>query len=485
MTAPRVSIVMPVRDREALTKRCLAAIAADPPNVSWELIVVDDGSGDGTPRLLASLEEPMRALRRPASAGFATACNEGAATARASDWLLFLNNDTLPHPGWLDALLELGDESGRTAAVGSKLLYPDGSVQHAGVVFGQDGYPRHLYTGLPGDHPAVGHARRLQAVTAACALVRRDAFDAAGGFDTGYRNGLEDVDLFLRLGEAGWEVRYCPASVLTHMESVTRGRQSEDRREGERLYRERWRDRVRRDDLEAYVEDGLLSVRYSETHPIELRVSPELAICVHDGGDEALGRLVRAFSRRATELLGDAVRLSARVAELELGARRDGTPPARVAGPEVESADALLRELDRLQVELAGLQETAGEAQDGVSYRSLIVALREAVEDHVPEGSTVLVISKGDDDLVDLGDRSALHFPQAVGGDYAGHHPADSDEAIAGLERMRESGADFLVVPQASSWWLDHYAGFAAHLARYGTVLDGPHCRIVALRRDG
>ncbi len=485
MSAPQVSIVVPVRDREALTERCLTAIAADPPNVAWELIVVDDGSTDGTPALLESLEEPMRALRRPASGGFAAACNEGAAAARASDWLLFLNNDTLPEAGWLDAMLALASERPRTAVVGSKLLYPDGTVQHAGVVFGQDGYPRHLYAGLPGDHPAVGRERRLQAVTAACALVRRDAFDAAGGFDTGYRNGLEDVDLCLRLGEAGWDVRYCPTGVLTHMESVTRGRRSPDRSEGERLYRERWRDKVRRDDLDVYVEDGLLGVRYSETHPIELRVSPELAICAHAGGDEGLARLAQAFSRRATELLGDAIRLSARVAELELGARRNHTPPARSDVPEPKAADDVLRRLDRLQVELADLQATIGEAEDGVSYRSLIVALREAVEERVPEGATVLVISKGDDDLVELGGRNALHFPQDSTGDYAGHHPSGSEEAIAGLERMRESGAQFLVIPAASSWWLDHYAEFASHLAGYRTVLDGPHCRIVSLRAGG
>lgn len=497
MSAPRVSIVMPVRDREALTERCLAVIAADPPSAAWELIVVDDGSTDETPALLNRLEPPMRALRRPASGGFAVACNEGAAAARASEWLLFLNNDTHPQPGWLDAMLALAGEHPRTAVVGSRLLYPDGTVQHAGVVFGQDGYPRHLYAGLPGDHAAVGHERRLQAVTAACALVRREAFEAAGGFDSRYRNGLEDVDLCLRLGEAGWEVRYCPDSVITHMESVTRGRHSADRREGERLYRERWREGVRRDDLQIYAEDGLLCVRYSEAHPIELLVSPELATCAHAGGDAALAHLVQAFSRRATELLSDGVRLSARVAELELGERRNGAAPARSGAPEPEAtddagattepraADEVLRALDRLQVELAALQATIGEPQDGVTYRSLIVALRDAVEEQVPEGSTVLVVSRGDDDLVDLGARNALHFPQDASGDYAGHHPSGSDEAIAELERMRESGAEFLVIPSASSWWLDHYAELASHLAGYRTILDGPHCRIFALQGGG
>src|SRR6202040_3852687 len=87
----------------------------------------------------------------------------------------------------------------------------------------QDRYPRHVYTGFPADHPAVETARRFQIVTAACALMRREAFTLAGGFDTSFANGYEDVDLCLRLGELGYEVHYCPRSVVYHLESITRG----------------------------------------------------------------------------------------------------------------------------------------------------------------------------------------------------------------------------------------------------------------------
>ena len=159
------------------------------------------------------------------------------------------------------------------AAVGAKLLYPTGTVQHAGVVIGQDGYPHNLYAGFPADHPAVNRSRRLQAVTGACMLVRRAAFERVGGFDTGFLNSLEDVDLCLRLGEAGGEVHYCHEASSSTSSRPRAGRQDRFER-SVALYRERWRDRVRRDDLAVYVEDGLIEVEYADSYPLRLSVSP-------------------------------------------------------------------------------------------------------------------------------------------------------------------------------------------------------------------
>ena len=202
MSAPRCTIVIPVHDRAGLTRRCLDAIPADPPATPFEIVVVDDASTDETPALLAERSGAVRTLRREQNGGFATACNDGAAAAQG-ELLVFLNNDTEPHPGWLDALVAHADAHPEAAAVGAKLLFPDGSVQHAGVVVCQDGRPRHLYAGFPADHPAVHKPRAFQAVTAACMLVRRAAFERAGGFDPAFRNSLEDVDLCLRLRESG------------------------------------------------------------------------------------------------------------------------------------------------------------------------------------------------------------------------------------------------------------------------------------------
>jgi hypothetical protein len=106
-------------------------------------------------------------------------------------------------------------------------------------------------------------------------------------------------------------------------------------------------------------------------------------------------------------------------------------------------------------------------------YERETECVREAVKQTVPTGATVLMISRGDEELLRLNGRRALHFPQAEDGAWAGHHPADSAEAIGHLEVLREQGAGFLVVPPTYMWWLRHYDGLREHLdARYMTVLS-------------
>jgi GT2 family glycosyltransferase len=107
-------------------------------------------------------------------------------------------------------------------------------------------------------------------------------------------------------------------------------------------------------------------------------------------------------------------------------------------------------------------------------YTALTRRVEAAVRRHLPEGSTVLVVSKGDDALVELGDHEVWHFPQLDDGTYSGHHPADDDEAIAELERLRKRGAEYFVVPETSLWWLDHYRGFRRHLEGYRLASDDP-----------
>jgi len=91
------------------------------------------------------------------------------------------------------------------------------------------------------------------------------------------------------------------------------------------------------------------------------------------------------------------------------------------------------------------------------------------VERRIPTGAKILVVSKGDDDLLHLGDREAHHFLEGEGRAYAGHHPADSAQALRALEEMRSQGAEYLVLPASSLWWLDYYRDLAAHLERRST----------------
>src|SRR5215218_4719680 len=189
------SVVIPVYNQAALTRQCLEALVASPPVVAeLEIVVVDDASSDSTSRVLADYEGRVRVVRNERNLGFAGACNNGAANA-SGEWLAFLNNDTVPQPGWLDALLRYASGHAGIGVVGAKLLFPNGRIQHAGVVFAKNKAPHHIYAGFRADHPAVDKSRAFQVVTAACALIRRELFEDAGAFDTAFVNGYEDVDL--------------------------------------------------------------------------------------------------------------------------------------------------------------------------------------------------------------------------------------------------------------------------------------------------
>jgi hypothetical protein len=119
-------------------------------------------------------------------------------------------------------------------------------------------------------------------------------------------------------------------------------------------------------------------------------------------------------------------------------------------------------------------------------YAELVSRVQASVAEHVPPGSSVLVVSKGDASLVELPGVTAAHFPQDSGGGYAGHHPHDSATATAQLEELRRRGAEYLVLPASSRWWLDFYGEFAAHLANHGElVADMPDsCLIYGLGRS-
>ncbi|MBS1892423.1 MAG: glycosyltransferase family 2 protein [Actinobacteria bacterium] len=468
----RASVIVPVHGRAGLTARCLEALLPTMP-VDCEAIVVDDASPDGTAALLAGYGERIRVVSLARNVGFGAACNAGAAAADGKA-LVFLNNDTEPRPGWLEAMLAHAEQHPAAAIVGAKLVFPNGAVQHAGVVFGQGGYPHNLYAGFAEDRPEVERSRPLQAVTGACMLVRRAAFEALGGFDRGYLNSLEDIDLCLRAGARGEEVRYCHEAVVVHLESASRGR-SDRFAQSVDLYRERWRDAVRRDDLSVYLEDGLIEVEYAATYPLRLSVSPLLA-AIDDGRAAERERLLETYARQVGDLLAEVMRLTALAAS---------APPALPlpvpTGVAVDHA-GLLAEATRLEAEARTLQERfLPEPTAVLGYRSLVDRVREAVEETVPGDADVLVVSRGDRALVALGARPAGHFPQDPEGRYLGHHPRDSEEAIAELERLRRAGADYLVLPSTAYWWLEHYRGFADHLRDRYPAADRDACTIFEL----
>lgn len=250
------SIIIPVYNNLELTKQCLTAMASSTTGVDYEVILVDNGSADGTTAFLQTLQGDVRIIRNDENLGFAKACNQGAKAARGK-YLVFLNNDTIPQPNWLGPLVQEVDEHPEVGIVGSKLLYPDGTIQHAGVVFMREGLgPYHIYQKMPADSPAVNRRREFQAVTAACLLIRRDLFETVGGFDEAFVNGFEDVDLCLKVRRRGDQVVYQPRSVLIHLEGQTLGRKAgED--DNYRLLRDRWNNLVWLEDQDLhYHTDG-------------------------------------------------------------------------------------------------------------------------------------------------------------------------------------------------------------------------------------
>jgi len=249
---PRVAVIVPTRDRLELLRPCLEGVLRRSTYAPLELIVIDNGSVEPATRaFLAGLtgDPRVRVLRDDGPFDFSR-LNDRAARATDAPVLCFLNNDTeVVTPDWIEAMLEhaLRPEVG---AVGAKLLYPDGTVQHAGVVLGVLGSAGHVLLGRPADDPGPGGRAALvcnySAVTGACLMVRREAFRAVDGFaNPDLRVSFGDVDLCLRLAERGLRTVYTPFACLIHHESATRPRWTDPAEDA--AFQRRWGALVRDD----------------------------------------------------------------------------------------------------------------------------------------------------------------------------------------------------------------------------------------------
>ena len=309
------SLVIPVHNRAALTRQCLDTLIASPAaSAEIEIVVVDDASTDSTAELLASYPDTVQTIRHRRNTGFGLACNDGAEAA-TGEWLVLLNNDTVPQPGWLDALLSYAARHERLGLVGAKLLFPNDTVQHAGVVIAGDRQPRHVYTGFPASHPAVNKSRQFQGVTGACALIRRELFNETGRFDSVFVNGYEDIDLCLRLRDRGYEIHYCHDAVVYHLESTTRAHLLDPH--NFRLFLQRWGSRIEQDDFRYYLDDGLIEISYWGQFPALLWVSPHLAVLDRERRT-ATEKLLAQRSREVFEAQKEIVRLQLRLLEAGL-----------------------------------------------------------------------------------------------------------------------------------------------------------------------
>jgi len=234
--APLLSCIVPLFNHLELSRAMLASLRASlPAGLTHEIILVDDGSTDGTREWLAGLDFPgLTVLLNERNLGFAGTNNRGARQARGR-YLALLNNDLLLAPGWLEPMLDLYQyNSDKVGVVGNlQLRVSDGLLDHAGIRATRDGKLVHIRR----HPPSSPRVLKVLAVTAACCLVSRERFLSVGGFDESYVNGGEDVDLCLALRAQGLPSLLATRSVIRHHVSATRGATSlQDERNSRRLF---------------------------------------------------------------------------------------------------------------------------------------------------------------------------------------------------------------------------------------------------------
>lgn len=226
--AAGVSIVIPVHNAVEHTSNCLAAVRATlGTRKDIELIVVDDASTDDTARTLTemSAREPrLKVIRSQENQGFVASANLGAAAA-SNEILVFLNNDTIPLPGWLDALVATFKQYPQCGAAGGKLLFPDGRLQEAGGVVFRDGSAAHFgRNDADCDKSLFDYVRPVDYCSGALLATKRNVFRELGGFDSAFAPGYyEDTDYCFRMRARGLTVLYQPRCAVVHLEGASAG----------------------------------------------------------------------------------------------------------------------------------------------------------------------------------------------------------------------------------------------------------------------
>ena len=255
--APKVTIVIPTRDHAPMLRRCVDSIRSRSTYANYEIMIINNESREAeTLRYLETFEG--RVIDYPHQFNYSAQMNLGVQAA-GTDYVILLNNDTVViSPDWIEAMLEYGQRPD-VGAVGARLFFPDGRVQHEGVLIGCGG-------GLAGHLDHGGYfglgecVRNVSAVTAACMLVKTKAYEDVGGLDESLRVAYNDVDFCLKLREKGYEVIYTPYAQLAHHEGGTRGHRHPEK--DEQLFRTRWPD----------YRDPYYNPHFDVDHPFSLKL---------------------------------------------------------------------------------------------------------------------------------------------------------------------------------------------------------------------
>jgi GT2 family glycosyltransferase len=374
-----VSIVILTLNGLAVTKLCLNSLLSNTDEPDYEIIVVDNGSTDGTRAFLldlARMHSHVKLVFNDQNRGFAAGSNQGLSVA-TGEFLVLLNNDTIVPPGWLARLVRHLDDP----AIGLAGPMTNRCGNEAQLDVRYRTYGEFLRVVSEIQNSSSGAVTEMRTAIMFCVAMRREVFKQVGLLDERFETGMfEDDDYAMRIRAAGYRV--------------------------------------------GCVDD----------------------VFIHHFGQASIGELAAA-----------------------------GT-----YGP-------LFHANRRRFEEKWGATWTPHEGRPKPEYERFRHRIRAVVEANVPCGATVLVATKGDDELIRCTGRDAWHFPQTETGDYAGHHPRDSSAAVHDLEALRARGAGFFLLPSTMFWWLDQYPGFKRHLADSfpNATINNEDCLLVSLHDRG
>ncbi len=255
-----VSVIIPNKDNEEQLKACVESVLKEGGYENLEILIVENNSEKESTfacyQALERADSRVRVITWQGAFQYSKINNDAARQARG-DYLLFLNNDTkVKQSRFLAELMNIGRRPD-VGAVGARLSYGDGSIQHGGVILGYGGIAGHAFEGMSGEQyeklPFVPALRQAAAVTAACMLAKRKAFEMAGGFCEELKVAYNDVDLCLSMREKGWKVLYCPQAQMYHYESQTRGLEMTKEKAQrvlaeQKIFQKRWQKQLEKGD---------------------------------------------------------------------------------------------------------------------------------------------------------------------------------------------------------------------------------------------
>lgn len=271
------TFIVIVRDNLEYTKTFLDSLFETVVDISYEIIIIDNASGEPTRSYLEQIEkksEFIRVLRNQENMSFAKANNKAAAIANGK-YLFFINNDIKLLEGSIKEMIDTFEMNDDISIQGAKLLYPDDSIQHAGVVWGplinDEQMHYHIYLGMPDAMDCVNISRQYQFVTGALMAIRQETFILVGKFDENYHFGHEDLDLCLKVRQLNKKVWYNHLATAYHYESITKKSEGIEKferfivapnsfdKKNHEYFLQKWSDYVVFDADEYFLNDGMLA----------------------------------------------------------------------------------------------------------------------------------------------------------------------------------------------------------------------------------